>query len=181
MSLLHKSFLENCNYTDKATWHSYGYFYEPLFKLMKNRVKNFLEIGINTGGSLEVFSKYFPNAEIHGIDIEIRFNRNLGNNVFTHLGNAYDENFLQKFIDKRWDVVLDDGPHTKESQAFTLNYFENKLADDGIILVEDVEERNIDWIINNFHGNKNKLSVVNRKHAMPSINHYNNEFILIYI
>ena len=167
--------------TDKHTRHSYDYFYEPLLRHKKETATHFLEIGVVGGGigggDLQAFAEYFPNAEIHGVDI-VNFQPTHPNVTF-HLGNAYSEEFLSKFEGIKWDVVLDDGPHTKETQLFALNYFFDKIKEDGIVIVEDVKQHDTHWIVNNFKGDKKRLSIVDRAHT--SNTEYNDEYILIYM
>jgi len=55
--------------TDKNTTHSYGPIYESLFSPIKNTATAILEIGFDSGKGLQLFSEYFTNATIYGIDI----------------------------------------------------------------------------------------------------------------
>ena len=171
--------------TDKHTTHSYSWSYQPLLKPKKESCKHFLEIGVTGGfseggGELKAFAEFFPNAEIHGIDIvPPAQDRATHERVFFHHGNGYNEEFLQQFKDIKWDVVLDDGPHTWESQLFCLNYFYDKIAEDGIILVEDVKAPNVNMIVGRFEGDMKRLSVINRAHT--SNTPYNDEYILLYM
>ncbi|MBX6392006.1 MAG: hypothetical protein IRY96_00920, partial [Burkholderiales bacterium] len=56
--------------TDK--WSSYLEVYNRLFTLFRPLPVRLLEIGVQNGGSLEVWAKYFPNAElIVGCDIDL--------------------------------------------------------------------------------------------------------------
>ena len=81
-----------------------------------------------------------------------------------HLGDAYSEDFIDEtFGDMTWDVVLDDGPHTRESQVMCLNLFHKRLTEHGVILVEDVNPANIAFIFENFEGDKNRLSLIDRR------------------
>ncbi len=168
--------------TDKHTRHSYDYFYESLLRHKKETATHILEIGVvgvatPGGGELQAFAEYFPNAEIHGIDI-VNFKPTHPNVIF-HLGDGYDEKFLSRFDEIEWDVVLDDGPHTKESQLFTLNYFFDKIKKDGIVMVEDVKQSDTHWIVNNFTGDKKRLSIIDRAHT--SNTEFNDEYILLYM
>ena len=43
--------------------------YEKYFSVFKSKKINILEIGIDDGGSLKLWRKYFPNANIVGMDI----------------------------------------------------------------------------------------------------------------
>ena len=52
-------------------WHGYPSFYEKLFNDIRLNPLNFLEIGIDQGGSLFAWQEYFSNSTIYGIDIVI--------------------------------------------------------------------------------------------------------------
>ena len=56
--------------TDKVTVHSYILIYEQYLESRRKSVLEFLEIGVLYGESLRMWRDYFPNAQIHGIDIE---------------------------------------------------------------------------------------------------------------
>jgi hypothetical protein len=171
--------------TDKNTTHSYLDLYQTLFNNKKNTAKNILEIGIYRGGSIKLWSEFFINATIYGIDIididnmleDIKNNVNITlwnyfyinlipcgidmNNIHTiwddirnkeniilYKGsNAYDYNFFnEKFLNKniKFDVMIDDGPHTLESMIQFIKLYSQIMTDDGILIVEDVQS--IEWI-----------------------------------
>jgi hypothetical protein len=61
--------------------------------------------------------------------------------------NAYNNNFfIDHFLNNstRFDILLDDGPHTKESMIIFIRNFSRLMTDDGILVVEDVQD--INWI-----------------------------------
>jgi hypothetical protein len=106
--------------TDKNTSHSYLSTYEKLLEKKKNTAKNILEIGIQSGGSIKLWHDYFPNATIYGLDKmeeehiwdEIK---NKDRIILYCSHDAYDtEKFKTTFLDKdiKFDLLLDDGPHT---------------------------------------------------------------------
>lgn len=186
MTTLSELFSE-IGHTDKHTTHSYDKFYGPLFQARASTVKNFLEIGVAEfgGGCLKAFCTLFPEAQVHGLDIKNipRHNRSemleLPENGHFHLGDGYSEDFINKtFGDTKWDIVLDDGPHTKESQAACLNLYHNRLAENGMIIIEDVNPIAVDYVLNNFEGDGNRLSVVDRR-ACPHSNF--DEILIIYM
>ena len=55
--------------TDKNIVHSYLRLYEQPLNSKKETVKNIWEIGIQYEGSLKLWSYYFINANIYGLDI----------------------------------------------------------------------------------------------------------------
>ena len=138
--------------TDKNTSHSYLSTYEKLLEKKKNTAKNILEIGIQSGGSIKLWHDYFANATIYGLDtmneehlwIEIK-NKDRITLYCSH--DAYDtEKFKTTFLDKdiKFDLLLDDGPHTLGSMITFIQLYSQIMADDGILIIEDVQQ--LDWI-----------------------------------
>jgi cephalosporin hydroxylase len=137
--------------TDKNTTHSYLEVYEMLFKKKQNTAKNILEIGIQSGGSIKLWHDYFRNATIYGLDIQRVKNTcpEIRNKSRIKLGcfDAYSEEFINnqmKPLNVKFDIMIDDGPHTLESMIFFIENYLPMLKDDGILIIEDVAS--IDWI-----------------------------------
>jgi hypothetical protein len=133
--------------SDKNTAHSYLPLYDELLKDKKETATNILEVGVYGGGSIELWSKYFLGANIYGV--ELNSLNSIGRpikdkkNIILHTNtNAYDLDFLGKLKDIKFDLVLDDGPHSLESQIFFVKHYSKLLKDDGILIVEDIQ--NID-------------------------------------
>jgi cephalosporin hydroxylase len=149
--------LINHNKTDKNTWnahtgHTYGPVYEDLFNKIKDKSTNIMEIGIERGGSIQLWHDYFQNATIYGIDVmdekdvssEIKNNSRI--KLYTSI-NAYDNDFIKRTFTSnhiKFDMILDDGPHSLESMIFFVKYYSELLTNDGILVVEDIQ--NIEWI-----------------------------------
>ena len=71
LSEIYKKFSSPEGSGDKGTAHSYiENYYKYRFKDLRLKKLNFLEIGVSTGLSLEMWSEYFPNSNIYGVDIE---------------------------------------------------------------------------------------------------------------
>lgn len=146
----------NNDCTDKNTVHSYLPIYDDLLKDKRETAKYVLEVGIDRGGSIKLWHDYFTNATVYGLDNrtdEIVHAREIldparGERVkLLFSSDAYDETFFQeKFVDTnmKFDMVLDDGPHTLESMQTFIKLYSQILTDDGILIVEDVYEW--DWI-----------------------------------
>ena len=127
--------------TDKHLGHCYvEYFYEKEFLKYKNKNINFLEIGIHRGGSTALWNKYFDNTKISAVDIADVVDgpyRNLPN-VEYYFGDAYySEDF---FREEKFDIIIDDGPHTFESQVVFINKYLPKMKKDGLLIIEDVQD-----------------------------------------
>ena len=131
--------------TDKASIHSYLPLYDQLLGKKKETATEVLELGCCFGGSIELFDKYFPNATITTIDIlpYQSLPDLLKNNDKIKLisGDGYSPFlFSSLFRGKTYDVLLDDGPHTLESQIKFLTMYSMLLKPNGILIIEDVED-----------------------------------------
>jgi cephalosporin hydroxylase len=138
--------------TDKNTVHSYLPLYQTLLERKKETAKNVLEVGIYHGGSIKLWSDFFTNATVYGLDImnNTLVWEGIQNNdkikLYTSY-DAYDEitfklNFLCKGI--KFDFMLDDGPHSLDSMKKFIKLYSQIMTDDGILIIEDVQS--FDWI-----------------------------------
>lgn len=134
--------------TDKNTVHSYlGLYQELLFK-RKETARNILEIGISQGGSIKLWSDFFTNATVHGLDIlpyeQIWDGLKNKNNIVLHTSvDAYNETyFTSQFLQKgiQCDFMLDDGPHSLESMKQFIKLYSQIMTEDGILIIEDVQD-----------------------------------------
>ena len=138
--------------TDKNTWHSYLPLYQNLLISKKETAKNVLEVGVSQGGSIKLWSDFFTNAKVYGLDIikdeemweGIKNKENIIIHASTDAYNPYFfiDNFLNKNI--KCDFMLDDGPHTLKSMIQFIKLYSNIMTDDGILIIEDVQSW--DWI-----------------------------------
>lgn len=139
--------------TDKQRSHNYLDLYEHLLNQKKNTAKNILEVGIGdfnvkNGGSIKLWYNYFGTATIYGLDI-LGIDRvidELINNdrikLFTSV-DAYDltfftENILNSGI--KFDMLLDDGPHTLDSIEKFVSLYSQVMTKDGILIIEDIQK-----------------------------------------
>lgn len=143
--------------TDKGTSHSYIELYDVLLQSKKHTAKNILEIGIGeftdkNGGSIKLWRDFFTNATVTAIDIlsKDRVIDELLNcdRVILHLEkNAYNAEFVKtNFYDenRKFDVLLDDGPHTLESMISFIKLYLPLMEEDGIFIIEDIPM--FEWI-----------------------------------
>lgn len=132
--------------TDKNTAHSYLPVYEKLFASKQQTAKHILEIGIALGGSIKLWRDYFPKALIHAVDIYDKSQlpsdlSKLPDVICYTNANAYSHEFLQMMYIPL-DIVIDDGPHTLQSQIDCIHHYLPKLASNGILVIEDVHDWN---------------------------------------
>jgi hypothetical protein len=130
--------------TDKDTLHSYLDTYEILFKDKRNTSKAVMEIGISEGGSIKLWNDYFINANIFGLDIiKMRTSINDIKNNYPRINllletDAY--NMDVNFFKNKFDIIIEDGDHVLSSQIKTINNFLPLLKEDGILIIEDIQD-----------------------------------------
>jgi hypothetical protein len=124
-------------------WPSYLNQYERLFKPLRDKEIHLLEIGIQNGGSLEIWSKYFPKAKVFvGCDIDERCSKLFYEDPRVNLiiGDANQKIVQEDVIIKGspFDIVIDDGSHQSSDiiKSF-MNYFPH-VANSGLYIVEDL-------------------------------------------
>jgi hypothetical protein len=127
--------------TDKHTAHSYiQHFYGEFFKPYRDKELNVLEIGTREGDSLRLWEHAFPKSNIYGIDNNKskKFKDVLSERIIVTFGDAYTEEVVDSL--PSFDIIIDDGPHTIESQIKCLEFYLPKLNDSGVILIEDIQK-----------------------------------------
>lgn len=122
---------------------NYMHIYEQYFESMRNEPIHFLEIGILNGSSLYSWREYFPNAIIHGIDInpDCKKYECKEANVFVHILDCSDENSLSNFFEMfqgYFDVILDDGSHINGITLKTFKNLYNCLKPQSLYIIEDL-------------------------------------------
>ena len=132
------------NHTGKVSdkWFIYLKEYEDKLSQYQKLPIRFFEIGILNGGSLEIFSKYFSNAElILGCDIDqkckdLNFDET---NIKLIVGDVNDERIKNQVIQySKFDIILDDGSHNSDDVVGAFcNYF-NYLKEGGLYIIEDL-------------------------------------------
>ena len=106
-----------------------------------------MEIGVYKGGDLMLFNNVFNNVEIYGIDVTLKLLRKNTvqdcKNVHLFTKDAYTIETVNEFKNIEFDIIIDDGPHTKESMIFFAENYSSLLKKDGIMIIEDIQS--IDW------------------------------------
>lgn len=129
-------------YTDKGAIHDYinGYYTEA-FKDTSKPV-NLLEIGVYKGGSLQLWSQHFgPESNIYGFDNEDHIVDEfiVEPNIHFQLKDAYADETIEEFKDEYFHIIIDDGPHTLQSQIDCIIKWWPKLAVGGKMIIEDIQ------------------------------------------
>ena len=122
-------------------------YYDKEFSDIRYKNLNILEIGVRSWVSLVMWSECFINSQIYGLYINSFYSDN--NNIHFTKTNAYTQSALDLYKDSMFDFIIDDGPHTPESQKFTIEKWIDKLKPGGKIIIEDIGCKD---------GNNNSLS-----------------------
>jgi hypothetical protein len=116
-------------------WSSYLDFYDDKLWYLQDSKINLLEIGVQNGGSLETWSRYFWKAEkIIGIDVDpkcadLKFD---DSRIQVVIGDAKTVELEDTF-----DIIIDDGSHQASDIIANWNHWWPKLNDGGVYVVED--------------------------------------------
>ncbi len=153
----------NLQGTDKGDPKTYVRgFYEAEFGRRQFEHNCILEIGVRTGASLALWANFFEKAEIIGIDVEA-----VGSpagpvkeyldypSVKFFCDDAYSQEFAQSLV-RNFSIMIDDGPHSLSSQKRFLELYLPKLAEDGVLIIEDVQRayRDSFQLMRMLHGNR---------------------------
>lgn len=124
-------------------WFHYLSVYEQHLGRFKQKPVRLLEIGVQHGGSFQMWRSYLGAAAIlHGIDIESKPHAISGlqavGAVF-HEGDQCDEDLLKRIVGEMGgvDVVIDDGGHHSSQQITTFESLYPLLDKNGVYLCED--------------------------------------------
>jgi cephalosporin hydroxylase len=129
------------NNCDKGSLHSYIDFYEQYFSSKKENVKTLLEIGIQGGVSMIMWKEYFQNASIYGVDIDFsRIHPYILNGSYATLLNTdATKPTIVDLLTTTFDVIIDDGEHSFDSQITSFLLLKNKLNKGGCYIIEDIQ------------------------------------------
>jgi len=123
-------------------WTIYLDEYEEKFANYRDIPINMLEIGIQNGGSLEIYLEYFSNAKkILGCDINLNCHKlqYLSEKISVIVGDANSKH-VREIIKAHgeFDIIIDDGSHTSFDIVNNFcNYFDSlKLG--GLYVIEDL-------------------------------------------
>ncbi len=135
---------ENWN-NGKDQGHGYAKHYEKHFKNLKNKFLNILEIGSFSGASAASFVKYFSNARVFCIDINISNFKYSSKKIEVFGIDVKNQRMIDSFFKKIniskeerfFDIIIDDGSHKLTDILVSLNFFFKNLKKDGYYVIED--------------------------------------------
>jgi hypothetical protein len=140
MNDLYSYFAQHRNSRVMHKWEHYFDIYDGFLSPIRRSNPVILEIGVQLGGSCEMWREYFgPAAHVFGIDInpEARQQEDIVTRVF--IGDQQDRAFLRGVLREIGtpDVVIDDGGHSANQQITAFEELYPALSDRGLYFVED--------------------------------------------
>ena len=158
--------------------HSYDLFYNYYFYKIRNQINNVFELGIGSnneniksnmrnftkpGSSLKVFREYFSKANIYGADIDkdILFNEERIKTYYVDsLNNLSIKKMWEKIKINEFDIIIDDGLHTYESNINFFNESFSKLKNGGFYIIEDIHFKYLSKLCNIFKNLKYNYKII---------------------
>jgi hypothetical protein len=158
------------------TAHNYTKIYASLFAKIKNNKLTIFECGLGTnnpeipssmgiygkpGASLRVWKDYFSNSKIYGADIdkEILFTED---RIVTSFMDQTDSDSVAEF----WNlhnifpnIIIDDGLHEFYAGVSLFENSFDRLAKDGIYIIEDIDKNDVEKYKEYFNNNPNVLFI----------------------
>jgi hypothetical protein len=128
--------------TDKSSaYHNYTRVYSQYFAKFKDQPLKFLEIGIQYGNSVKLWERYFPNAELHFIDIDPTAIRYQSTRSHYHFINQTDWQGLVNFgihVGGDFDIIIDDGGHRMDQVINSFHALFSFLKPGSFYIIEDL-------------------------------------------
>lgn len=125
-------------------WNSYFEIYERHLDKFKNDELSLLEIGVQNGGSLDIWAEYFRNAKnLVGCDInpkvsELKYEDNRIKVIGMAATNPEAYANIINIEPNGYDIIIDDGSHrSMDTLSNFINYFD-VLKPGGLFIIEDM-------------------------------------------
>ena len=122
-------------------WDHYFDVYHRHFERFRGSEVHILEIGIYSGGSLDMWREYFePRCHVYGVDIHEECVRYVDESTSVFIGDQADRDFWRRGRRDvpKLDIVVDDGGHQPHQQATSLEELLPHLQPGGVYVVEDL-------------------------------------------
>lgn len=121
-------------------WYHYFEVYEKHLSKYRNQKVRVLEIGVQDGGSLQMWKNYLgSDSFIVGIDID-PYCKYEEEQIVVEIGSQSDEDFLEKIVNQYgpFDIIIDDGSHIQDDIMTSFSFLYPLLNPDGCYVIEDL-------------------------------------------
>lgn len=124
-------------------WSLYLNEYDRVFQPYRDQPVRLLEIGIQNGGSLEIWSQYFPLAEaLVGCDINEKCKalEYDDDRISVIVDNANTDNAEKTILGESstFDLIIDDGSHHSDDIVQSFSRYFPHLNEGGVFVAEDL-------------------------------------------
>jgi len=136
---LHKYFLNNGG-KPIHKWFHYFDIYEHHLQRFKGKSPVILEIGVQAGGSLQMWKDYFDDdCRVVGLDISPECKDHEEEGVEVFIGKQHEPKAINQILEKypHIDIVIDDGGHISWQMINCFDILYNKISANGTYIVED--------------------------------------------
>lgn len=125
--------------TDKASdRHDYLRGYEVFLKEYKNEEITVMELGVDKGQSIKMWTEYYPNAHLYGVDINPDCRAFAGERTDIIIADLSDLSELEKLAQIHAKVIIDDASHWWSHQIKALSVLFPSMPRGGIYICEDL-------------------------------------------
>ena len=126
--------------TDKSSrFHNYLLNYEFFLSRFKQESFTLMELGVLCGSSVKMWSRYFPNAKIVGVDIEPECLKYQTDNIHIEIADLRNVESVIKLRDFNASIIIDDASHSWKDQILAISVLFSSLPHGGVYIVEDLE------------------------------------------
>lgn len=131
-------------------WNTYLQLYQRHFAMLANRPLRLLEIGVQSGGSINLFKAVLGSqCHYYGMDINTNCRQFQDATTTIYIGDQASipawTHFFSNFT-ARLDIVIDDGGHQAHQMLTTLQQVLPHLSPGGILATEDIHGVNDDYL-----------------------------------
>jgi SAM-dependent methyltransferase len=119
-------------------------FYSMIFAGLRNQAINFCEIGIEDGGSIQMWEKYFTRANLFALELDPnkieKSKKSTTKTTFCETDVDSEQRLTQTFVDTgvEFDIIIDDSSHHRPHQLNIIRTAPKFLKSGGILIIEDI-------------------------------------------
>ena len=124
-----------------AATHDYLRHYDYFLRPFVSEKFSMIEFGCAGGASLRTWEKYFPNAQIYGVDIDDSAKRHETERIHIVIGDATAQKTFDelKAATGQAFIIIDDASHAWSDQRRSFELFWDLVTPGGFYICEDLE------------------------------------------
>lgn len=151
-----EAFYSERQYVSDKYEHYFDIYDEVMIPFYQKDV-NYLEIGVQNGGGLEIARKLFgPGSKIFGVDVDrrcaVHTERGLADRMVIGTQAGPETLKLTKSLAPHFDIILDDGSHRQHDIISTFIDLFPKISNNGVYIIEDTHSIYDHSINDGFYG-----------------------------